>query len=260
MEPEQSRIDAVFVDVGGVLLVPHPEPVCAALAAAGIRVPPGRVALAHYHGVRALDEIDGPGEERDVYMSSFLRALGVPEARMDEAMRALRPAWVGRNREIWRDPVPGSCEALRRLAERGFKLGIVSNADGTVEEQLLSLGVCQVGAGSGAMVAAIVDSFILGTAKPDPAIFHHAAALLGVEPRRAIHVGDSVRYDVQGARAAGVHPIHVDPYDLCVRPEGHDHVRNLAEVERYLRADDRDGMRLLAGDYGRDDRDGLKDV
>src|SRR5947199_4970116 len=45
-----------------------------------------------------------------------------------------------------------------------------------------------------------------GVAKPDPSIFEHTlAALGGVRPAEALHVGDLEELDVEGARRAGVH-------------------------------------------------------
>ena len=45
-----------------------------------------------------------------------------------------------------------------------------------------------------------------------------------------LHVGDSLRYDVAGALAAGLQPVHMDPYGFCPAPGGHPHVRSLAEL------------------------------
>jgi putative hydrolase of the HAD superfamily len=80
----------------------------------------------------------------------------------------------------------------------------------------------------------IVDSAILGIAKPDPGIFHHVAETLGVRPERCLYVGDTVRYDVLGARAAGFHPFHFDPHGLCVSQDDHPHLRSLGEVAALL--------------------------
>ena len=45
-----------------------------------------------------------------------------------------------------------------------------------------------------------------------------------------LHVGDSLRYDVAGALAAGLQPVHMDPFGLCPAPDGHPHVRSLAAL------------------------------
>ena len=61
-------------------------------------------------------------------------------------------------------------------------------------------GVCQVGPGAGVEVRCVVDSHVVGVAKPDPAIFEHAAVHFpGVERSRIAYVGDSVTMDVSEA-------------------------------------------------------------
>ena len=49
----------------------------------------------------------------------------------------------------------------------------------------------------------VVVSEEAGLVKPDPAIFAHAIAPLGVRPEAALHIGDMRSQDVAGARAAG---------------------------------------------------------
>ena len=59
----------------------------------------------------------------------------------------------------------------------------------------------------------VVDSTVVGVAKPDPAIFDHAEVHFpGSRRDRIAYVGDSVTMDVGGATAAGLHPILLDPY------------------------------------------------
>jgi FMN phosphatase YigB (HAD superfamily) len=54
-----------------------------------------------------------------------------------------------------------------------------------------------------------VSSAELGAAKPAPAAFAHALTLAGAPAERAVHVGDRVEEDVQGARGAGITPVLV---------------------------------------------------
>jgi hypothetical protein len=44
---------------------------------------------------------------------------------------------------------------------------------------------------------------------------------------------DTVRYDIRGARNAGLRPVDFDPYQLCESKDDHAHVRTIAEVERF---------------------------
>ena len=75
-------------------------------------------------------------------------------------------------------------------------------------------GLLQVGPGPGIEVAGIIDSGVVGVAKPDPRIFDHALQVVGATADRAVHVGDAYQYDVRGARAAGIRPILVDPLGI----------------------------------------------
>jgi FMN phosphatase YigB (HAD superfamily) len=60
----------------------------------------------------------------------------------------------------------------------------------------------------------IVDSHIVGVAKPDPRIFDFALPLFDeCERSRIAYVGDSVTMDVASSAAAGLHPILLDPHD-----------------------------------------------
>jgi putative hydrolase of the HAD superfamily len=220
-----SAIDAVILDVGGVFLLPDPVTIGARLASVdGLEVDTARLHRGHYAGVRALDV----GGDWDAYLAAFVSTLDPPDDCYAAAADALRGVWMTPN--LWRYAVPESVVGLRRLAATGCKLGIVSNADGTVEAELRAQQICQVGDGLGVPVLAIIDSTVVGIEKPDPGIFWHATQQLGVEPERAAYVGDSVHYDVRGARAAGLRPIHFDPYALCPERLDHAHVAALAEV------------------------------
>jgi putative hydrolase of the HAD superfamily len=48
-----------------------------------------------------------------------------------------------------------------------------------------------------------------------------------------VHVGDSVHFDVGGARAAGVRPVHLDPFEMCGLQD-HEHVRSLADLAELI--------------------------
>ena len=116
--------------------------------------------------------------------------------------------------ELWRWPIPESLAGLRQLSDRGIPLGVVSNASGQIAGVLARAGICQVGDGDGVDVRCVVDSHVVGVAKPDPAIFEHAVELFdGLDRSRIVYVGDSVTIDVEAASAAGLRPVLLDPYD-----------------------------------------------
>jgi putative hydrolase of the HAD superfamily len=225
-------MDAIILDVGGVLLVPHAEAVNPALAPFGIELSREQAERAHYGGAHGLDAVE---EELDVdgaaYLNGYVAAVGVADTDREQAVTRLREAFGRPSIHIWRQKVIGSVEGLRQLQASGIKLGIISNADGSIEEQLRTNEICQVGAGLGVPVLAIIDSTVVGVAKPAAGIFRHALEPIGVRPEEAIYVGDTVRYDIRGARNAGLTPVHFDPYELCQSQDDHAHVRSIADLQ-----------------------------
>jgi putative hydrolase of the HAD superfamily len=130
---------------------------------------------------------------------------------------------------LWRFPLMASVAALIRLRDAGVPIGVVSNASGQIEACLANQGVCQVGPGAGVPVSVVVDSEVVGVMKPDPKIFAPALEVLGLPAGRVAYVGDSVRNDVHGALAAGLQPLHLDPYDD--HPDAtHRRIRSVADV------------------------------
>lgn len=221
-------VEAVILDVGGVFLLPEHRPVLAALERIGIEGQPSRIDPAHYAGIAAYDLAgrawDGKPGLDDAYRLEYLKALGIPDGNASAVLAEFFSQPVP-----WTRVVTDSASALHTLAQTGLPLAIVSNADGTVEEQLRLLSICQVGEGLGASVGAIIDSTVAGIAKPDRRIFELALRAIGVKSDRAIYIGDSIRVDVEGARAAGIRPLHFDPYGLC-RGDGHEDVASLRDL------------------------------
>jgi putative hydrolase of the HAD superfamily len=227
-------IEAVLVDVGGVLVLPGHDPIAAALGHADVRVDRHLLDRAHYAGVASLDEFtEGDREIWVQYNRAYARACNVSEDVIDEAVEHLLNEFA--TGAVWSRVVPGSRDALWELSALGMQLAIVSNAGGDTEPRMREYRICQVGPGPGAAVGAILDSTVVGAAKPDPRIFELALEALDVPAERAIHVGDTPGADVDGARAAGVHPVLVDPYDFHVGLDV-ERVASLADVVELIRA------------------------
>jgi putative hydrolase of the HAD superfamily len=206
-------IEAVLIDVGGVLLLPDHDRIAAALAQADVHVDRDLLDHAHYAGVAALDQFtEGDREIWVRYNRAFARACNTPEDALDDAVEHLLNEFA--TGAVWSRIIPGSVEALQDLAALDVKLAIVSNADGDTEQRLRELGICQIGPGPGVEMAAILDSTVVGVAKPDPRIFELALDSLDVPAESTMHVGDTPGADVDGARAAGVHPVLLDPFEL----------------------------------------------
>ena len=92
---------------------------------------------------------------------------------------------------------------LDELASRGVRCAVVSNWDCSLTEVLAQLGIL-------GRFATVGVSAVVGARKPDPRIFTHVLAMLGLEPDQVIHVGDDVERDIRGARAAGLRAVLID--------------------------------------------------
>ena len=205
-----AQFDAVLFDAGGVLVLPDPDVLGPLLAFYGGDPAVARHRRAHYAGMHAKSAAGAAEGHWVHYDRAYVAAVGVPEAERAEAADVL-----GRTRHpwLWRWPVPETRRALAGLAARGVPLGVVSNASGQIEG-VLARAVCQVGDGAHVPVRCVVDSHVVGVAKPDPRIFDHAMVHFdGIDRSRVAYVGDSVTMDVESARAAGLHPVLLDPHD-----------------------------------------------
>ncbi len=221
------------------MIFPSLELLLPPLRAAGLQPSAADLERAHY---RAMADCDDPGREPPggqwwlEYLRDFAAACGVRPADVKAVAEDIAGLTQG---FAWTHVGPGVGDALRGIAALGVPLGIVSNSTGEVEQALRRLDVCfapgggAAFAGAGIEVGVVIDSAVVGVSKPDPAIFALALDALGlpdVKRSTVVHVGDSLRYDVTGALAAGVRPIHLDPHGYCPAPDGHEHIRRLDEI------------------------------
>ncbi len=238
-----SEVSAILLDAGGVLIFPQPGLLLPPLFAAGVFPDVAALEQAHYRAMAVQDLAATPPAAgtwwRD-YLTGYVAACGVPQERCGEVARQIAEVTRG---HAWSHVGTGATSGLRALAAFGLPMGVVSNSDGTVEAELRQLGVCYAPDGrhyppnAGVRLGVVVDSAVVGAAKPDPAIFSIALDALGVPASKTVlHVGDSLRYDVAGAVSAGLEPVHLDPYGFCPLPSGHRHIRTLTELARTLAA------------------------
>lgn len=208
--PVDRRFDAVIFDAGGVLVLPDPTVLAPLLAYFGGDDGIESHRRAHYVGMKAKSDSSADETSWNAYDLAYVAAIGVAQTDCVEAAEVL-----GRTRyhHTWRWIIPESRSALERLAQAGVPMGVVSNANGQIEA-MLARGVAQVGPGAHIDMRVIVDSQVVGVAKPDPAIFDHALpAFAEFDRARIAYIGDSVTMDIAASSAAGLHPILLDPYE-----------------------------------------------
>lgn len=209
--PEKLR--AILFDAGNTIVFPHLDRVAARLTEMGIAATPEDFIGAERAGKRKLDEWlwpqirDGrPPRRADYYYwTEYLRALvarlGVPEAKQWEI--GLKVAEEFKLLETWSVILPSTAEYLSSLRTRGYRLGVVSNAIGQIEAQLVRAGIAS-------LFEFILDSHFVGVEKPHPEIFQLALDRCGVGPGEALFVGDLYSTDVGGAQNAGIAGVLID--------------------------------------------------
>jgi putative hydrolase of the HAD superfamily len=228
-------VSAILLDAAGVLFFPQPDFMLEQLKTVGLSPEPDVLDEAHFRAMGVQDmagRASRTGGWWPGYLEAYFAACGVPEAELPALAERAAAATT---RGVWTYIRPGTNTGLQALARLGVPLGVVSNADGRLQGALANLGLLHVPGGAepeaGIPVGVVLDSTRAGVAKPDPAIFLLALESLGVPPSPTVlHVGDSLRSDVDGALAAGLQPVHFDPYGICPAPDGHAHTRSLADL------------------------------
>ncbi|MBE7323429.1 HAD family hydrolase [Nocardioides sp. Y6] len=134
-------------------------------------------------GPHVEERVDGDARGVRAWLRAEAYALSIAWARV-KSISVLRPG------------VKELCEAA---AAAGVPIGIVSNtvSGRSVREKLAGHGI-------GHLVAAGVYSDELGRRKPDAVVATTACRALGVDPARAVFVGDKPENDVVSARGGGV--------------------------------------------------------
>jgi HAD superfamily hydrolase (TIGR01509 family) len=135
------------------------------------------------------------GMSGGLFVSALLRETGrsLSGAQIEELQAAHTAEYLSRADSV--TALPGAAELLATLTARGIRWAIAtSGLAASARPALKLLGLPDD--------APLVTRDMVKHAKPDPDLFLAAAALLEIEPRHAMVVGDSV-WDLLAARRAG---------------------------------------------------------
>ena len=197
------KIQAVTFDVGGTLIQPWPSV--------------GRVyaEVAAQQGAKNLspEKLDKKFAAAWRAKKNFQHTYGDWAAVVDQTFAGLCeprpsqtffPAIYQRFAEVgaWRmydDVLP----ALDALASKDIPLAVISNWDARLRPLLEQFRLDRY-------FEIIVVSCEVGFAKPSPVIFEHTAKKLGIAPEHIVHIGDSAKEDVAGAKVAGLGALLID--------------------------------------------------
>jgi putative hydrolase of the HAD superfamily len=124
--------------------------------------------------------------------------LDPPPELVRELSRDRVQRFLAHSVHLWDDSIP----TIRRLRDRGVRVAVVSNCDHSTRAVVERLGLVEE-------TDAVVLSFEIHVAKPDPGIYLEALARVGAEPADALFVDDQAMY-CDGAVALGIRALLID--------------------------------------------------
>ena len=224
------EIETIFFDAGNTLCHLNMSVLCDVLAEFGCTVTPETLRESEPRARRFIDTDEVVANTNDTdrwldYLRGILDEAGIDsEGFLQPALSRLQVRQARQN--IWNHLPEDVLPLLTRLKEKEYRLAVVSNSNGTVEDKLGEIGIAR-------FFEAILDSHIEGLEKPDPGLFHRAIERIGADPERTIHVGDLYHVDVIGAQRAGLQAVLLDPAGLHA-DKAVPRIRRIGELEAWL--------------------------
>jgi putative hydrolase of the HAD superfamily len=204
-----TGVRAVFFDAVGTVLVPDPGAVAVYAAAArrhGLDPDPDRIKARFWDAYRAEEAADRAAgwetdEAREVarWRAIVAAALpGSPAGCFDELYQHFaRP-------DAWRVPADAA-PLFAALAARGLALGLASNYDSRLDSVVAGRPELAP------LVGRVVVSSRVGARKPGRAFFDGVVMAAGCRAGEILLVGDDLENDFEGATAAGLRAVLLDP-------------------------------------------------
>ncbi len=124
-------------------------------------------------------------------------SCGVPDTDTEALVDALRELDQGEMVAY-----PEAAATLESLRDDGLSIGVCSNWGWELDGYLRQVGLLH-------LVDSGITSARAGSRKPHPGIYERSAESLGIDPSKAVFVGDSWEPDVRGPRRMGMTAVHV---------------------------------------------------
>jgi putative hydrolase of the HAD superfamily len=158
-----------------------------------------RMRLDVERSAQATRELTGEGR----YVRYLAEYLGITDAAERSAIAEWRRGFnvpIG----LCHQADGNAAKALQHARGMGLVVGVISNSNGSVQRALVEAGLA-------AHLEFVIDSSVVGMAKPDPRIFELGVRAARVAPEETVYIGDSYFVDVVGARRAGLGAVLFDP-------------------------------------------------
>ncbi len=227
-------VKAVFIDVGNTLLYEKPsrfEIYAEGARRRGLAITTEEMRDLMRDAHRQLPQVvDGSFRYTEGWFAAYMlrifhQSLGIAKSEMPGLTEELFARFSSPGTFVL---FPGAIELLEDLRRLRLKIGLVSNWSARLPSLLDRLDLAR-------RVDFVLCSAIERTEKPERAIFQRALARAGVAAHSALHAGDDMEKDVEGARRAGIEPVLVD-HSGTRRGAAERTVRDLPELSRLVRS------------------------
>lgn len=205
----KNKINTIFFDAGNTLIFPDYSVIKKVLSECGVESTVKKIRQAEYDALAEAQKVQGT-QSWKTYFGIWLQMAGAKEENVKEIYANL---WEKhRQKNLWRLVEESAVETLTELKNRQYKLGVISNSDGSIDKLLADCGLAKY-------FDVIVDSSVVGVRKPDARIFEFALTEMKAAPGESLVVGDSYENDVSGAENAGLNAVLYDPLNKFDRLE-----------------------------------------
>lgn len=227
---EEEMKPYLLLDAGGVLLFLDQDYLSRLADTQGFQVEAKRFYDGHFRLVHWFDTYVSihqrfPSEFTKPYLQILLRSVGLSEEGAAQAAQMAEARHEQIN--LWGFTFPWVVETLSQLRGAGYRMSIISNSDGRLEQELHDMGM-------ESYFEMVYDSEVVGVRKPGAGIYELALKELGLQPKEALFVGDMFYIDIWGANRVGIPGLHLDPLDLYEGWPG-EHIQDLRQLPGWLK-------------------------
>lgn len=224
-------LDETLIDAQAGLKATHhavARRLCEYLARSGVKVSEKSIRVK----LKALDDRMNMATKynRDAWWPVLLGEIDAEQKISRSLVKELTRLYWATFAETSR-PYPDAEPTLRYLKSKGYKLGLVTDTDGTKGWKKRRIRRFRF--------AGLFDTIVIGGedtphTKPDPGSFLLAASNLGLRASECVFVGDKPFTDVKGAKAAGMRAILLRQRDWGIGGRADFTIGSLAELPRVL--------------------------
>ena len=164
----------------------------------------------------------------EIVFGNILKKEGLNNPFMAESCCRLLRVLSREKLQLFPDSIP----VLEEMKQRGYPLGIVSDAQKVfclAEGKMLGLN---------RFFDCIVMSTHFGFRKPDPRLFTIACTLLGIPPMESVYIGNDPETDLKGAQGVNMQTILLDreKKNESRQPKPDFYAKNLWEVLNWIKS------------------------